>query len=86
MLADEMVSLHRDRTHRGPWGVRHIWANRLLMSGLYEPLIMALESDISTRGFEAAVCSGSALFGLAQDLGLKLLRQQICLSAESFSL
>lgn len=47
---------------------------------------MALERDVSTRGFEAAVCCESALFGLAQDIGFKLLREQICLSAEKFSL
>lgn len=40
------------RAHWGLRGVRHIWANRLLMSCLYEPLIMALERDVSTRGFE----------------------------------
>lgn len=41
VLADETVSLHKPRTHWGPWGVRHIWANRLLMSCLHEPLIIA---------------------------------------------
>lgn len=46
-LADEMVSLHRARTHWGLWGVRHIWANRLLMSCLHEPLITALEREMS---------------------------------------
>lgn len=49
MLADEMVSLHRNKTHRGPWGVRHIWANRLLMSCLYKPLIMAWERFLHQR-------------------------------------
>lgn len=58
MLADEMVSLYRARTHWGLWGVRHIWANRLLMSCLHEPLIMVLERDVSTRGFEVAICCG----------------------------
>lgn len=86
MLADEMVSLHRARTHWGLWGVRHIWANRLLMSCLHEPLIMAIEREASTRGFEVTICCGSALFGLAQDCRFKLLREQICLSAEMLSL
>lgn len=81
MLADEMVSLHRARTHWGLRGVRHIWANRLLMSCLYEPLIMALESDISTREFKVAVCGGCALCGLAPQLGLMPHGEQICLSA-----
>lgn len=43
VLADEMVSLHKPRTHWGPRGVKHIWANRLLMSCLHEPLIIAGE-------------------------------------------
>lgn len=83
MLADEMVSLHRARTHWGLWGVRHIWANRLLMSCLHEPLIMALERDISTRGFEVAICCGSAIFGLALDNNY---REQTGLFAEMCSL
>ena len=56
------------------------------MSCLYEPLIVALERDVSTRGFEVTVCCGSALFGLAQDVGFKLLREQIRLSTRRFSL
>lgn len=77
MLADEMVSLHRARAHWGLWGVRHIWANRLLMSCLHEPLIMASERDISTRGSEVAICCGSALFGLAQGLKSSLFAETL---------
>lgn len=54
------------------------------MSCLYEPLIVALKRDVSTRGFEVAIFCGSALFGLAQDVEFKLLREQIYLSAGKF--
>lgn len=86
MLADEMVSVHRARTHWGLWGVRHIWANRLLMSCLHEPLIMASERDVSTSGFEVAIDCGSALFGLAQDLGFKMWRADMFVCRDALPL
>lgn len=52
VLADEIVSLHTPRTHWGLWGVRHIWANRLLMSCLHEPLIIAWERKSRVGGGE----------------------------------
>lgn len=62
MLADEMVSLHRAKTHWGLWGVRHIWANRRLMSCVHE--LPIIERGASIRGLDVVIWSGSALFGL----------------------
>lgn len=59
MLADEMVSLHKPRAHWGPRGVRHIWANRLLMSCLHEPLIIAWERK-SGGGRRGGGCGGGS--------------------------